>query len=816
MDILILYESGVITYRTYQICKTSGLYTIESLKSYLSINGDFLSLETSTKKTNIELLDLLAPLDNYSLEVFESETTLTSLYEKGLITFDLLDFCHNNKFFIINDLKQYLTTSSDFTSLNNCGFTTNYDLLKIVAFEKITASKSKQLSMFDGSDLNMLDSNQMSVRAYNVCIDNSLKTIEDLYDYYKTHGSFLSLLKCGSKTNEELINLIEFKSFKPLDNVFDSSIDLNSHKEKLWLISSERMLFIVNSLTKRDRNSINCFINLLLISISNQTLEILSTYYERDFRIKNILKKGKLINEVGKVKGIIVGSKYHKEILFFYEQVFKNIILMKDSSVEAKQQFLEVLADKSKVGKEVLKHIDLQYCSGLKTIDFLIRNGLIFGDRTEINLKCLNIYDNFKPATLEEVGEVFKVTRERIRQIRLRGLKELDSILKNLTHFFSDDLYVNWSYDEYELITVSESLISQINRANDVRFSKEFLIYLFSIASDRHSIIPEIEIGLLAKLNNKSIGDFNNFYLISRDQFQKLDFITMISDIKTRKNEKIDETYSLSFDNYLSRFMHINTDLDNELIDISEEIIMQETAVFINSYNEIEFQRNVIKTVPDYAYEILKEIGEPAKIDFMYKRLLEKYPDFDRAENTFKACFNLDSRFVPIGRQSIWGLKEWEDEREDFLGGSMLEIAENILQKSEVPMHISEIADEVSKYRDIDDARLMNNLRFNNRRGFTFFSKQYVGLKSKEYKDDDFKLLNNEQRTWEESYSKLKDFIARNNRLPRAKDNDDESARLYRWYGIQKRRYSDEKLGPKRLEKMERIISDFDSWSMYE
>lgn len=815
MDILILYESGVITSRTYQICKASGLYTIESLKSYLFTNGDFLSLEASTKKTNIELLDLLATLGNYGLEVFESETTFTSLYEKGLIAFDLLDFCHNNKFFIINDLKQYLTTSPDFTYLNGCGFTTNYDLLKIVAFEKITASKSKQLSMFDSGDLNMLDSNQMSVRAYNVCIDNNLKTIEDLYDYYKTNGSFLSLLNCGSKTNDELINLIEFKSFKPLDNAADSSINLSSHKEKLWLLSSERMLFIVNSLTKRDRESINYFINLLLSSISKQTLEILTRHYERDFRIKNILKKDKLINEVGKVKGIKVGSKYHKEILFFYEQVFKNIILTKDSLIEAKQHFFELLADMSKVDKDVLKHIDLQHYSGLKTIDFLIRNDLVFGDKTEINLKCLNIYDNFKPATLEEVGDVFKLTRERIRQIRLRGLKELDSILKNLTHFFSDDLYVDWSYDEDELITVSESLISQINRANDVRFSKEFLMYLFSVASDRHSIIPEIEVGLLTNLNNKSIGDFNNFYLISRDQSRKLDFNTMISDIKTRKNEKIDETYSLNFDNYLSRFMHINTDLDNELVNISEEIIMQETAVFINTYNEIEFQRNVVKTVPDYAYEILKEIGEPAKIEFIYKRLLEKYPDFDRSENTFRGCFNMDSRFVPIGRQSVWGLKEWEDEREDFLGGSMLEMAENILQNSEVPMHISEISGEISKYRDVDDARLMNNLRFNNRRGFIFFSKQYVGLRSKEYKGD-FKLLNNEKRTWEESYSKLKEFIARNNRLPRAKDNDDESARLYRWYGIQKRRYLDGKLGPRRLEKIERIISDFDSWSMYE
>lgn len=815
MDILILYENRMITARTYQICIERGLDTIESLENYLSINGDFSSLVDSGKTTNIELLDLLGSFSNpYGLEIFKGETKLLDLYQEGLISSNSLDFCNINNFLTINDLKKYLNTSSDFTSLNNCDFIINHNLLKIVAFEKIRASKFENFSVLERGVSNVLDSSKMSVRAYKVCIDNQLTTIEELYKYYEIHGNFSRLPNCGAKTNDELIKLVGKKKPKSLEVMFEEPIVLHSDLDKLWHVNNEDILLIANSLTKRDRDSINCFINLLLSSISNQTVSLLSTHYEMDFRVKKILSKEKLINQVGRIKGIKVGSKYHKEVLFFYEQVFKNIILMRDNPLKAKQQFLEVLADKWKVNKDVLKDIDLQHYSGLKTIDFLINNNLIFGDKTEINLKCLEIYDDFKSMTLEEVGNIFDVTRERIRQIRLKGLTDLDESLKALIYFFSEDLYVGWSFEEEGLITMSNSIVSQLNRKYEVNFSKDFLTYLFSIASDRHSIIPNVNVSFLARLQSQNTSSFNNFYLINKEQSKKLDFNSMISDVKTRKNERIEETYSLNFDNYLRKFLHAGIDLDDELIKICEKVIMQEANIFINIYNELEFQRNVVKTVPDYAYEILKEIGRPAKISYMYELLLEKYPDFDRPENTFRGCFNLDNRFVPIGRQSVWGLKEWEDEREDFMGGSMLEIAENILQNSEVPMHISEISNEIAKYRDIDEARLMSNLRYNNKRGFIFFAKQYVGLKSKKYTDD-FDILKKDNRTWEESYLKLSEFVNRNNRLPRAND-DDQSARLYRWYGIQKRRYLDEGLDPEKLEKIGKIISDFDSWSIYE
>ena len=212
---------------------------------------------------------------------------------------------------------------------------------------------------------------------------------------------------------------------------------------------------------------------------------------------------------------------------------------------------------------------------------------------------------------------------------------------------------------------------------------------------------------------------------------------------------------------------------------------------------------------------MLKEIGKPSKIDDIYKALLEKYPTFDKSENTFRNSFKQNSVFVAMGRRSIWGLKEWEGERDDFLGGSMLEITENFLKESKNPVHISEISDHISKYRDVDEARLMSNLKFNNSRGFVFFKKQYVGLASKNYPDD-FQVLERENRTWDESYLSLIQFIKNNNRIPRSNDSDDDSARIYRWYGIQRKKTINGKLESERLEKIKYIIVNYDERSIYE
>ncbi|MGP5068223.1 sigma factor-like helix-turn-helix DNA-binding protein [Psychrobacter faecalis] len=818
MDISTLNERKLISVRAYNVCLNQGFDTTEDLQNHLQNNHDFKHLKNCGTGTNDELIQLARIGDSKPCE-FIDDTEIYWLYDNKKISFASLKLCNENGFENIGDLKKYLLNHSDFRALNLGSHKASSELVLIT---KIGEEEERQ-------DLSLLESvkeikvsslykrNKISVRAYNVCISNDLTTIGKVYDYLNKNGSFYSLPNCGSKTNDEILSLVRLKESNIFQNSGIFNHDEKTNYEKYSYISDykETMLEIVNSLSISDRRLINEFIEFLLNSLSLRTQSLLTEYYAHDYRVKSVLRKKEVIEGVFTENAIKSGSKSYKEIRYFYEQLYINIDLAKNNPSGMKEQLIEILANKSKVEKKLADSLNLYNHTGLKVVSMLIENNFVFGDKTELNLMCLNIYEDFQNKTLEEVGVIFDVTRERIRQIRLKGLKQLDDTLKGIRSVFSANLFNEWVCNDEDIIEITEDIVYKINSTYGVSFSKEFIIYLYSILLEDHEIIPNIDVGLLANLQGQGAEYFKSYYLINKSQACKLDFGSMIKDIKRRKEEKIEEDYYLSFNNYLSGFLEEGEELDNTTISICETLVMEETGLFLNSYDEIEFKKNILKTVPDYAYEMLKEIGKPSKIDDIYKALLEKYPTFDKSENTFRNSFKQNSVFVAMGRRSIWGLKEWEGERDDFLGGSMLEITEKFLKESKNPVHISEISDHISKYRDVDEARLMSNLKFNNSRGFVFFKKQYVGLVSKNYPDD-FQVLERENRTWDESYLSLIQFIKDNNRIPRSNDSDDDSARIYRWYGIQRKKAIKAKLESEKLEKIKYIIVNYDERSIYE
>src|SRR5690606_41088808 len=48
---------------------------------------------------------------------------------------------------------------------------------------------------------------EISVRSYHVCKYNELHSVSDLKKYYHKNKSFDKLRNCGTKSNEELINI---------------------------------------------------------------------------------------------------------------------------------------------------------------------------------------------------------------------------------------------------------------------------------------------------------------------------------------------------------------------------------------------------------------------------------------------------------------------------------------------------------------------------------------------------------------------------------------------------------------------------------
>lgn len=762
MDIANLKEKGLISLSAYNICIKYNLYTTVDLNKFLI---------SYTDTTSLEIFDL---------DIINELNILSQTYSYGFKKLKGYESKNNDKMLMISSLGME-------------------DKLELFSAER-EREREREIEI-----ASFYNKGEISVRAYNICMENELNTLGELIRYKEKYSDFYRLNKCGRKTNNELTILAnkEVAIYSYQDDI-ENKVD---SKPTSWDYLSD----LVDSLVKKDRDSINDFINFVLSSLSSRSQKYIIEYYNQDLRVKKIVNESRLIDNNSNIK---VGSKYFKDIDFFYEQVFKNITLDRSVRENLIEQLLEVLLYGSKDDLS----LDVDGYSGLKIIDSLIRKGVVFGERSDIALECLNIYDNFKERTLEEVGNDFGLTRERIRQLRFKGLLRLDEVLKGMRDIYSREICFGWNSSDKDILELTNNTIESVNNKYNVSFSKEFIAYLYSICSKNKVLIPEVTSEHLANIQGKESNSFGSFYLLDKDTYNKLDFVSLIDEIKILSKSRIEEDCYLDFNNFLNRYLHDGEELDEFLIRNSEDLIMKESGVFINEFNELEFKRNTSKTVPDYAYEILKEIGEPSKIDLIYNLLLEKYPDFDRSENTFRGCFNVDSRFVPLGRRSIWGLKEWEHERDDFLGGTMLEMTENILKNSDLPLHISDISEKISRYRDVDCGNLISNLKFNNQRGFVFFKKQYVGLDSKNYSDKFSVLerLDKENRTWDESYLSLLSFVEMYGRIPKASDNFDEAPRIYRWYGIQRKRYLDNKLSEDRDRKIKSIITYHDNRSRYE
>jgi hypothetical protein len=162
--------------------------------------------------------------------------------------------------------------------------------------------------------------------------------------------------------------------------------------------------------------------------------------------------------------------------------------------------------------------------------------------------------------------------------------------------------------------------------------------------------------------------------------------------------------------------------------------------------------------------------------------------------------------FVPIGRKSLFGLKKWESELENFKGGTIRNIVEEYLNQFSVPKHIFEITEHVLKYRKKSNQRsILQNLKLDESGMFVFFNGSLIGLKIKKY-DPSFKKIsavnNADVKTWEERFEMFHSFVSLENRLPLSNGVPENEIKLYKWFNIQKRKKNMGKLGKSKEEKL--------------
>lgn len=585
--------------------------------------------------------------------------------------------------------------------------------------------------------------NKINVRLYNICTRNKFESIDDLKRYYLEHTTFINLRNCGRKSNEELVELCikyegDFYEIKTIEVKDESS-----------LIKEENPLkSIVSRLTLVQREVINNFIyvnsNYLTVRSKNGILH----YLNGNLKIKNFAEKI-LFDEYFDAKDIKnVGQKSVEEIDLFILIVKEYLIEIskfedEESLLKIKNKFLmECLFPNSNVPNSLLESASI-----FPIVQFLLDKYSLFDKtKTVIVKSSFKIFNKQEWLTLDEIAEIVDLSRERVRQLRGVCLKEMYDNLAFIQNF-DEDLYQKYSIDTgTNYINIDDNTVEIINAKNKTLFSKEFIMYiLYVYLHDNFLLVGNIEDVLQIKyFNSRNRHNWKSFYLINTELAQEFDFENFTSDIHRRINSKIDKTYSFNFKSYLSGFLKTNNiDYLNELSSISEHIINTEFELYLNLNEELIFKRNTIKSAYEYAFEALEEIGEPSHINEIYKKVSEIHPNYDTNEEKLRSAMQREKIFTPISRTSVYGLKKWENKWEDFKGGSIRDIVIEKLIKSNRPLHIVELLNEVHKYREETNIRnLITNLKLENNNTFVFYNQSFVGLSTKNKKYDLYKYEN--------------------------------------------------------------------------
>lgn len=611
----------------------------------------------------------------------------------------------------------------------------------------------------------LLNNDEISVRSFNLCGYNDLMNTQDITKHFLNKGTFLNLRNCGRKSNDELINVAE----QYLESIGEENLNKKGETGNLFDYTSEL------SEIKMD-----IFNNYLSYYLENTTAR------SRNVFDKNFGTSNKRLNFFLKTSDFLTlensGSSTVLELKSIKAKLLNDIENIKNISDEDVNSFFNTSYLKSKFPTlEIEENIAN---SKILIADHFLKNPYIFNDNEiEIIKNNLTIFDN-KKHTLEKTADFLNLSRERVRQIRNKIINTLKEKLNFIINIKDDYFEINNYSLNYLILSDKNQEIT--NRKFNTIFTKPFYTFLFFINNYNFEIIGNIEDAFVERdFTKRNSHQWKNIYLLRKELLSEIRVENLIDTLFLKSKSKIDNQEFINLEDYINE----TCPYKQILLQFLKKITLEEFE-FEQQDNFIIVPRNTRKNAHEYSYESLKILGKPSSVSEIFIKIKELYPDFDITESGVRASMRRLFGFVPIGRSSNFGLKEWEETME-FKGGTLREIIREYLENLDAPQKIDDILEYIRKFRKTSRNSLNSNLKLDKSDTFRFFEKSFIGLKDKEYSNE-FTELNMEsiiKKTWEESFEILSDFLTANNRLPQSDSENKEESIIYRWLNVQKQKF---------------------------
>lgn len=574
-----------------------------------------------------------------------------------------------------------------------------------------------------GLDCN-IESEAMSVRASNVCINAQLNTPRKLINYFLQHGTFLELKNCGNNTGEELKKIIkkykiqsqpgdldynifvenEFLSVRTINLCKKENIDTALKLFNYYIQKGSFSLLIKHDYTieqefrkifEKYRIKFKMDQNLNVIQVkpferySDYPLNYLKSFIKGkmfkiliDFGISTIGQLYNLspIDLITKNKGSAYFHKRLKQIKHFLHNNPQRVIEAIEK-INKKETLLPTITFR----QETVHTIDFLTAFNQILLSFLELNNN--NKEKNILLRRFEIGYDKKYNTLEFIGIFNDISKERTRNILNRSIDKLRVLLNggmiNKPFCKCNDIYVNKISNAYKIL-LKNSIISQkkalklLGEETNTNFTDEnmkffkLLLVLWQI--------EEIAFKEEIFLNIKNIDSklFTNICVSIIDVLLEcaiaVDFIELANTVK--KHLK-------------------NDNIDNELI-LNACINLENVEKLNNDMFQIHFIS--LSSVGDKAYRILFANQYPMDYKSIWKEinnLMIKY-NFDHkgSATTLGSRLAMDKRFTAIGKSGYWALSEWNVSNE-----TLKTLVHNFISASNSPCNIIEITNYIRKNR---------------------------------------------------------------------------------------------------------------------
>ncbi|MDP2424082.1 MAG: hypothetical protein U1C46_02030 [Bacteroidales bacterium] len=466
-------------------------------------------------------------------------------------------------------------------------------------------------------ELKMLEN--FSERTKNICLDNSLETIYKLIEYYNEHGGFQNLRNCGTKSNGELVSMIE--------------------------------------------------------------------KYIGRFKVE---------------PEMLTSEGHHRSFEEYKIFCFEQFGLGSEEAEKFRHSFIEERFPFFQFILLILKRL-------LNPREFFL---------FEHNFSYFN---NKKKLTLQAAGNLYGITRERIRQVS----HDIPFKTREILSAFSLELHFITNYLQYDLkfrkdmILVDQQTADTINKMEGMDCTTRFFAFGLSILFQNDYYFFQ-----------EDIHDYRNYYLVNRDHATLFDFSEFYHQLSLENQTRRKTDQLIDFGTFLQPFYRRQGARRNKHIeDLCKFIAQQEFNFEVTPTDQFVLPRNTIIRLSERIFDIIKEKGRPMHLKEIFAQLKSRGFRVPPSIESLRSSVLISDEIVALGKTSTYALKEWSQ----LKTGTIKKIAKDYLEQQDKPVHLSELSKYVNQYRKTLDKNIYANLKLDHTGTFIFFKGGFIGLRSKNY-----------------------------------------------------------------------------------